>query len=67
MCFFPRSILSVKNPSHIVFVELKSEHCPILVFNDQLSGIAGVGNLYTIGLDGVNVLSMGLKRNNLTP
>jgi hypothetical protein len=29
-----------------------------MVLYDQLSGIAGVGDLYTIGFDGVNVLGM---------
>ena len=29
-----------------------------MVFNDQLRRIAGVGDLYTIGLDGVYVLGM---------
>ena len=29
-----------------------------MVFNDELRRIAGVGDLYTIGLDGVYVLGM---------
>jgi hypothetical protein len=29
-----------------------------MIFNDQLRRVAGVGDLYTIGFDGVNVLGM---------
>ena len=35
-------------------------HLPLLriIFNDQLRSIPGVGDLYTIGFDGVDVLGM---------
>jgi hypothetical protein len=40
------------------FVEQKAANILRMVFNDQLGGITGVRDLYTIGFYGVNVLGM---------
>jgi hypothetical protein len=40
------------------FVEQEAANILGMIFDDQLCGIAGVGDLYTIGFDSVYVLGM---------
>src|SRR5689334_22700992 len=44
--------------SSSALVKQKTRNGLGMVLNDQLCSIAGVGDLYTIGFDGVNVLGM---------